>query len=104
MPTDLFQLNKSLTKLGLDKVSFLTLLYTFPFIYSSFLLCVHLFQLLGAEMHIFIKAEGFYAFGSAQNATFSKKLRFGPRQKTRSERANLMELRRSIKQKSPMHI
>ena len=59
---------------------------------------VRLFQLLGAEMHIFIKAEGFYPFGSAQNATFWKKLRFGPRQKTRSECANIMDRRRSINQ------
>ena len=39
------------------------------------------------------------AFGLAQNATFWKKLRFGPRLIMRWERANLMELRRSIKQK-----
>ena len=59
---------------------------------------MHLFQLLGAETHIFIKVEGFYVFGSAQNATFWKKLRFRPRQKTRSERANIMDRRRSINQ------
>ena len=62
------------------------------------LLSVRLFQLLGAESHIFIKVEGFYAFGSAQNATFWKKLCFGPRQKTLLERANIMDCRRSINQ------
>lgn len=31
---------------------------------------VRLFKLLGAETHIFIKAEGIYVFGLAQNATF----------------------------------
>ena len=49
---------------------------------------MRLFHLLGAETHIFIKAEGFYAFGLAQNATFWKKLRFGP----------FMDRRRSINQ------
>ena len=59
---------------------------------------MRLFQPLGAKTRIFIKAEGFYAFSSAQNATFWKKLCFGPRQKTRLEHANIMDRRRSINQ------
>ena len=63
-----------------------------------FTLSVCLFQLLRAETHIFIKAEGFYAFGSAQNATFWKKLLFGPSRKMRLEHANIMDYKRSINQ------
>ena len=47
------------------------------------ILSVHLFQLLGAETHVYVKAGATCAFGSAQNVTFWKKLRFGPRLKTR---------------------
>ena len=65
---------------------------------------MRLFQLLGVETHIFIKAEGFYVFGSTQNATFFKKLGFGPRQKTHSERANIMDRRRSINQNAHAHL
>ena len=46
-------------------------------------LSVRLFKLLGAETHVYVKARATCAFGSAQNATFWKKLRFGPRLKTR---------------------
>ena len=44
----------------------------------------HLFQLLGAETHVSIKVGATCAFSSAQNATFWKKLHFGPRLRTRN--------------------
>ena len=43
----------------------------------------HLFHLLGAETNVLKKAPLESAFGSAQNAIFWKKLRFGPRLRTR---------------------
>ena len=51
--------------------------------WSRFFLSACLFQLLGAETHVLKKAPLESAFGSAQNATFWKKLRFGPRLRTR---------------------
>ena len=57
-----------------------------------------LVQLLDPKKLRYTKSWVFYAFGSAQNATFWKKLRFGPRQKTLSKRANIMDRRRSINQ------
>ena len=51
--------------------------------WSRFFLSAYLFQLLGAETHVLKKAPLESAFGSAQNATFWKKLRFGPRLRTR---------------------
>ena len=42
-----------------------------------------LFQLLGTETHVLKKVPLESAFGSAQNAIFWKKLRFGPRLRTR---------------------
>ena len=67
------------------------------------MLSVCLFQLLGAKTHVSIKAGEFCALGSTQNATFWKKLCFGPRLKMRWEHANLMECRRSINQKAHAH-
>ena len=46
-----------------------------------FFFSTRLFQLLGAETHVSVKAGATCAFGSAQNANFWKKLRFGPRLK-----------------------
>ena len=42
-----------------------------------------LFQLLGTETYVLKKAPLESAFGSAQNVIFWKKLRFGPRLRTR---------------------
>ena len=42
----------------------------------------HLFQLLGAETNVLKKAPLESVFGSAQNATFWKKLHFEPRLRT----------------------
>ena len=70
------------------------------FFFFSCHISVRLFQLLGAEMHVSVKAGATCAFDSAKNATFWKKLRFGPRLKTCWERAKLMERWRSIKQKA----
>ena len=45
--------------------------------------CARLFQLIGVETHVLKKAGVQNAFGSAQNATFWKKLHFVPRLRTR---------------------
>ena len=58
-----------------------------------------LFGRFEPKKHVLQKAGATCAFGSAQNATFWKKMRLGPRLITRWECTNLMELRRSIKQK-----
>ena len=59
---------------------------------------VRLFALLGAQNAHNTKSWGKNVFGSAQNATFWKKLRFGLRQKTHSKRAKFMDCKRSINQ------
>ena len=46
---------------------------------------VRLFQLLGAEMHIFIKARDKCAFGSAQNALRTRKC-YGPQEVPKPKR------------------
>ena len=64
---------------------------------KSFSTC--LFGRFEPKKHVLQKAGATCAFGSTQNATFWKELRFGLRLITRWECTNLMELRRSIKQK-----
>ena len=59
---------------------------------------MRLFALLGAQNAHNTKSWGKNAFGSAQNATFWKKLHFGLRQKMRSKRAKFMDRKRSINQ------
>ena len=61
-------------------------------------LSTRLVQLLDPKKLRFTKSWVFYVFGSAQNATFWKKLHFGPRQKMRSKHANIMDRKRFINQ------
>ena len=52
------------------------------FKFNKKILSVHLFKLLRVETHVYVKVGATCVFGSAQNVTFWKKLRFGPRLKT----------------------
>ena len=57
--------------------------YEVTFLRVKAFISARLFQLLGAETHVLKKVGVQNAFGSAQNATFWKKLRFVPRLRTR---------------------
>ena len=59
---------------------------------------VRLFALLGVKNAHIRKSWRKIAFGSAQNATFWSKLRFGLRQKSHPKRTKFMDLLRSINQ------